>query len=378
MPPSEGQPIHLNFDLRLEPWQDGYRALVIDSPVSGGASSRFSLPGIGLSQAGQPGPGGQSAASRKLVPAGSAPPDQQAGPLAPAALGQALFEKVFQGEVLSFLRRSQDQVLDQGAAGLRIRLLLSDVPELAQLGWEYLYDASHAQFLCLSAQTPVVRYLDVLRSREPAAIDPPLQILVMISAPSDQPPLDVEGEWARLNAALAGLVDQKQVVVHRLDAATLGALQQQLRRGAFHVFHFIGHGAFDDQAQDGLLVFEDQRLIRHEGGWADYIERRKLAARDEQPAGRSGGGARSAPVAAQTRRKAKLTYAEELELDSLLERVDEAEQQVSALEAELAGADFYERSVAEQQAFFPKLELARVEATRLAERWTELEDRRGD
>ena len=36
-------PTYLNFDLRVEPWEDGYRSLVIDSPVNGGASSRFSV-----------------------------------------------------------------------------------------------------------------------------------------------------------------------------------------------------------------------------------------------------------------------------------------------------------------------------------------------
>jgi ATP-binding cassette subfamily F protein uup len=49
---------------------------------------------------------------------------------------------------------------------------------------------------------------------------------------------------------------------------------------------------------------------------------------------------------------------------------------VAALEAELAQDDFYERPVAKQQQLFAELELARAEAARLAERWTELEERR--
>lgn len=161
-----------------------------------------------------------------------------------------------------------------------------------------------------------------------------------------------------------------------LDVMTLTALEDSLSDYPGAVLVVTHDRWFLDRVATGLLVFEDRRLVRHEGGWADYLERRKLTARDEPSAGRSGGGARQAPVAAATRRKAKLTYAEELELEGLLELVDGAEQRVSALEAELAGADFYDRPVAEQQAFFPKLEAARAEATRLAERWTELEDRR--
>ena len=39
---------------------------------------------------------------------------------------------------------------------------------------------------------------------------------------------------------------------------TLAELQRKLRQGQYHIFHFIGHGGFDDQAQDGVLILEDQ------------------------------------------------------------------------------------------------------------------------
>jgi ATP-binding cassette subfamily F protein uup len=122
-----------------------------------------------------------------------------------------------------------------------------------------------------------------------------------------------------------------------------------------------------------LLVFESGKFVRHEGGWADYLERRKAVA--EQVTVRRGGAVAS-PVVAPAKPRRGLTYAERLELDGLLERVDEAEQKVSALEAELAGGGFYERPVAAQQAFFARLEQARGEAAQLAERWAELEGRR--
>ena len=63
--------------------------------------------------------------------------------------------------------------------GLRIRLLLTDVPELAGLPWELLYDPADDQFLNLSSQTRVVRYLDVLQREEPLAMEAPLRVLVM-------------------------------------------------------------------------------------------------------------------------------------------------------------------------------------------------------
>ncbi len=46
--------------------------------------------------------------------------------------------------------------------------------------------------------------------------------------------------------------------VERLEKPGLEALQMRLRSGGpYHVLHFVGHGAFDEQNQDGLLVFED-------------------------------------------------------------------------------------------------------------------------
>ena len=49
-----------------------------------------------------------------------------------------------------------------------------------------------------------------------------------------------------------------QVKVERLEKPGLEALQMRLRSGGpYHVLHFVGHGAFDEQNQDGLLVFED-------------------------------------------------------------------------------------------------------------------------
>jgi hypothetical protein len=70
--------------------------------------------------------------------------------------------------------------------------------------------------------------------------------------------LDCEGEWQRLNNSLEPLVRLGQVKVERLEKPGLETLQSRLRSGGpYHVLHFIGHGTFTEQGQDGLLVFED-------------------------------------------------------------------------------------------------------------------------
>ena len=39
----------------------------------------------------------------------------------------------------------------------------------------------------------------------------------------------------------------------------LASLLPRLQRGEYHIFHFIGHGGFDQQAQDGVLILEGSK-----------------------------------------------------------------------------------------------------------------------
>jgi hypothetical protein len=43
-----------------------------------------------------------------------------------------------------------------------------------------------------------------------------------------------------------------------LERATERELLQELRRNDYHIFHFVGHGEFDEQEQDGVLLLEDE------------------------------------------------------------------------------------------------------------------------
>ncbi len=79
----------------------------------------------------------------------------------------------------------------------------------------------------------------------------------MISSPYNFPGLDVEREWALLNQVLHDLELEGLVTLERMEKATLAALQRKLRQGEYHIFHFIGHGGFDQQAKDGVLMLED-------------------------------------------------------------------------------------------------------------------------
>lgn len=187
------------------------------------------------------------------------------------AFGSRLFDGLFTGDVLETYQRSLAGLRRDREAGLRVRLRLNRVPELAQIPWEYLYDAPNRRFLALEDETPVVRYLDLPLPAGPLEVEPPLEVLVMISSPSDVTALDVDEEWTRLNEAVEDLVRAGHLRLHRLDRATVPALRWMLKEEDFHVFHFIGHGGVDPVTGHGVLYFEDEE------GRADKVEAEAVA-----------------------------------------------------------------------------------------------------
>jgi hypothetical protein len=169
--------------------------------------------------------------------------------------GGRLFEALFQQRVRDLYHGALARADGKGK-GLRISLHLTEVPELLHLPWEYLYDDPN--FLAISTWTPVVRYLDLPRQRGPLELQPPLRVLAMVSSPTDAVALDVAHERANLEGALGNLIAANAIELRWLERATLRALLRELRTGEFHIFHYIGHGLYDSQAEDGLLLLEGE------------------------------------------------------------------------------------------------------------------------
>jgi CHAT domain len=167
--------------------------------------------------------------------------------------GGRLFGALFQSDVLELYRSACESTRSEGK-GLRISLALSDAPDLMNVPWEYLYD--RPDFVSISAWTPIVRYLDLPRTRRPLQVTFPLRILAMVSSPTDAPQLDVAREKEKLEGGLRRLIDAGAIEIRWLEEATLRALLRELRWQP-HVFHYIGHGAYDEQAGDGVLLLED-------------------------------------------------------------------------------------------------------------------------
>lgn len=240
---------YLDFDLLIERMGESYKARIVNSP-SGQATSPFTIPITSselekfFSLMGRP----RNFVRRLESPAIKIAKD----------IGGRLFNAVFKNEVRSCLERSIDEANRKGS-GLRIKLRLSDVPELGDLPWEYLYNPTLNRFLSLSIETPIVRYLELPELIPQLKIELPLRILVMISNPDNYQKLDAEHEWDNLKKALIRLERQKIVEMDRLENSTLTSLEEQLKQKEYHIFHYIGHGGFDKQASDGVLIFEDEK-----------------------------------------------------------------------------------------------------------------------
>jgi tetratricopeptide (TPR) repeat protein len=171
--------------------------------------------------------------------------------------GQDIFDALLSGEARSRYDVSCREARNQGL-GLRLKLRIR-APELARLPWEYLYDARVGEYICLSRDTPVVRFLETPRPIEPLMVIPPLRVLAMIVSPSDLPELDTERERERVERAVAPVQEAGLAELVWLEGETWRDLQRAMRSGPWHVFHFIGHGGFDAAAGEGVIALADER-----------------------------------------------------------------------------------------------------------------------
>ena len=247
--------IYKDFDLLLERAPKGFRAQVLSS-TAGQATVDFQLPFSDVELENCLLKLGRTTRLVRRI--------ESSEMTTAKTFGAALFNAVFAGDVRACLRSAADEAKRENT-GVRLRIRLAD-PALADLPWEFLYNPAVNRFLALSIQSPLVRYMELPEVIQPIAVTPPIRVLVMISSPTDYPTLDVEAEWKRLNESLADLIAAGTIAVERLDGATLGSLQRKLRRAQYHIFHFIGHGEFDQTLQEGVLLLERENKRGHRVG----------------------------------------------------------------------------------------------------------------
>jgi hypothetical protein len=257
---------YLNFDLLFDKGEGGvYKVRVIDSPV-GRVESHFDIP-YTQSQIKSFIKKHRGMNTRSFVlDEAEKPPLHE--------LGEALYSSLFSSEIRSLFQRSLD-IARTNDKGLRVRLLLSNVPELISLPWEYMYDHKQQRYIGNSKNSPIIRSLDLVlqKPKSTFSVKGTLNVLVMISSPQGLPPLDVEKEKQWIYEATKELQNKHIIKITLLSKATLANLQDTLRKEDFHVFHYIGHGDYNQTTQEGALVFEDEeaRPVKADGDLLDAL-----------------------------------------------------------------------------------------------------------
>jgi hypothetical protein len=195
----------------------------------------------------------RSGETRRRIPAQEEQPVQD--------FGRNLLQALLVGEVRTRYEVSLREARRQNK-GLRLKLRIYP-PELTRLPWEFLYDPDRDEYLSLSSKTPLVRYLDLRQPIEQLPVSPPLRVLGMVSSPLNLPELDVEHEKRLVEEAIKSLRTGGLVEMTWLEGQTWSDLQQAMWGGPWHVFHFIGHGGFDEASGEGAIAFADDSGRKH-------------------------------------------------------------------------------------------------------------------
>ncbi len=186
-------------------------------------------------------------------------------------LGELLFRALFVGDI----RRLYDMArAEQGSTPLNI-VLTSAVPWLAALPWEFAFDPVRRKFLA----SEEVHFTRGVMAAVPAEVitrrSDRLRILVVGAQPRDATPLSIAAEEERLRHAFHSLLAEGLVEIETLLDASPGALHEYLLREElcqrpFDVVHFISHGEFAPDSEEGRLLFVGR------DGWSQEVEVRPL------------------------------------------------------------------------------------------------------
>lgn len=171
-------------------------------------------------------------------------------------LGKELYQMIF-SEKINVLFRNAETIAQSKNKLIRIRLKV-DCLSLEHLPWELMYDDYRHNFFVANPSTVLSRYLDVsLPQRYISATSDALRILVIISSPSDQYPLDAD-QWENIILeSLQEPIQQRKIVTRIVKLATREEIDRALMSFSPNVIQFVGHGVYKDKSGYLALVKKD-------------------------------------------------------------------------------------------------------------------------
>jgi WD40 repeat protein len=240
------------LEVAIGPGPDGYRVDMLRSPDGGEASVVVALDADALLAQ-------HPDLQRAVLMSSLATRGLSAEEERLRAAGRDLFRALLgTGELIGRYRAAERD------DDLRIVLRVSD-PVLAGLPWEAMYDDAVGGYVCRRHQ--LVRHVGVPIPVGPLTVTPPLRILGIVSSPYGLDPIGTDAEKQHLADALSPLARAGLVELTWAPSATWADLQDTLLGGTWHVIHFVGHGGFDLNRDEGYIVLStpNGRMDRIEG-----------------------------------------------------------------------------------------------------------------
>lgn len=168
-----------------------------------------------------------------------------------ATIGDGLLQAL-PGQVRDYYNQAWALVGGDQTKLLRVRLHF-DQPELGTLPWEYL--KVDDLFLCEHPRRSLIRYPESGQPLGQLALAGPLKVLIWTANPEGTEPLDFRAEVDKITQGLQQKLGN-QVEVTVVHSGGPLDLLDALESGGYHVWHYIGHGTFDQTLQEGILLFE--------------------------------------------------------------------------------------------------------------------------
>ncbi|OSQ45388.1 ATP-binding cassette domain-containing protein [Thalassospira sp. MCCC 1A01428] len=166
-----------------------------------------------------------------------------------------------------------------------------------------------------------------------------------------------------------------------LDMDTLDLLQEMLSEYEGTLILVSHDRDFLDRVVTSSIVMEGNGIAtEYPGGYSDYVHLRALSAKAEpenatsntKPIKRGGGkGGNAAP--AKPKSKAKLSYKDQRDYDTLPGQIEKLEAEITQIEADLADGTLFTSNPDAFQKKLDRMEAARAEAAKAEERWLEVE-----
>jgi hypothetical protein len=169
-------------------------------------------------------------------------------------LGRELYSHLFPTPLDANLERARALV---GPDPLRL-LVHCELPEVAAVPWELLFDPRRRLFLALDPATGLVRQTAQPETTPEWRAGTTLRILAVQPSPVDAPALDLEATRQALQEALSSFVEAGRVTIDFVPSpVTVETIEQRLAETPYDVLYFAGHSA------DRALLLENEQRRSH-------------------------------------------------------------------------------------------------------------------